>query len=110
MAGFILDVLVTFFWRGSVRILQRIKSAYWKRGRGVVIRASVSPPYSLGCPIVRVMYKSMQEGIGEAVSAIPFFFQQSAEDYLQSLHPADSIVIRINTSNPKQTLFFPDDQ
>jgi hypothetical protein len=75
-----------------------------------VIRASVSAPYSLGCPVVKVTYKSMQAGVGDAVSAVPFFFQQSAEDYLQSLRPSDSVVIRINTTNPKQTMFFPDDQ
>ena len=110
MAGFILDVLVTFLWRGSVRILQLIRSAYWKRGKGVVIRVGVSAPHSLGCPVVKVAYKSMQEGVGEAVSAIPFFFQQSAEDYSQSLRPPDSVVIRINAANSKQTMFFPDDQ
>lgn len=107
-AGFVLDVFVGFLWRSIARTFMWVWSSRWNRESGVVTGVSVRPAHSHGCPLVTVEYRV--GGGGEAVSKIPFLFQNFAEDYARGMRPKDVAIIRVNRKKTSQTIFFSADQ
>jgi hypothetical protein len=107
-AGLIIDIVVTYIWWSTLRLWLELSSRRWIRSRAVVLKANVSKQFSLGCPLVEIIYKV--DGVGESAARIPFLLRGFAEDYAQSFRSNDVVVVRTSLKAIKRTAFFLSDQ
>ncbi|MFZ1975560.1 MAG: hypothetical protein WAU89_22135 [Candidatus Acidiferrales bacterium] len=110
MGGLVIDIVLAFLFKSSVRAFRFVKSLRWKRSTAVVVDSTLLDLY-MGCPSVKVHYQvvsneSRQQGSDE----LPFYLRASAKRYAQSLSGNLAVIVRTNPSNQREMLFFPYDQ
>lgn len=110
MGGFVIDIVLAFLFKSSIRAFHFVKTLRWGRSTGTVLGSTVLDPY-MGCPSVKVHYQvvsseSPQEGSDE----VPFYLRASAKRYAESVSRNLAVIVRVNPEKPREMLFFAYDQ
>jgi len=103
--GLILDVVIAFVWKSSVRFFKQIQSAKWPRTTAAVLQVIAR---EADCPEVEIKYRYQQPLVSEAV--IPFFSLNAAKRYGDLLVVKSAIIVRIKPNDLSKSWFFDEDQ
>jgi len=83
MGGFVIDIVLVFLFKSTVRLLHLLKSSKWERSTALVMDRAVLEP-AMGCPSVKVHYKVFpNDRSTEGWDEIPFLFDWSAKHTLK---------------------------
>jgi hypothetical protein len=110
MGGFVLDIAVMFIFKSLVRAMRFLRSLRWERTKATVVDLTVLDP-DMGCPSVKIRYQVLSNGVShQGVDELPFFLRRSAKSYARDFPHNQTVVVRINSGNPREMLFAPSDQ
>ncbi|HEY6846759.1 MAG TPA: hypothetical protein VI320_11140 [Terracidiphilus sp.] len=110
MGGLVLDIVVMFIFKSSVRAIRFLKSLRWNRSIATVLDSTLVDP-DMGCPSVKVHYQIASHGdTQQGVDEVPFFLRGSAKSYVRNFSRNQTVVVRVNPGNPDEMLFAPSDQ
>ncbi len=109
MGGLVIDIVLAFLFKSSVRAFHFVKSLRWKRSTATVVDSTVLDPY-MGCPSVEIHYQVSSDSSQRASDEVPFYLRGSAKRYAQSFSGDLAVIVRVNPRNPRDMFFFPYDQ
>jgi hypothetical protein len=110
MSGLVIDILIAFLYKASIRGFDLMRSRKWKRKNAVITAFILQDPY-LGCPSAKVEYQvCMTEPALQRSAEIAFYFHNSAKKYIESLSSNLAVIVRVSPGNNQEVLFFPYDQ
>jgi hypothetical protein len=83
MAGLVLDIILAFLFKGTVRMFLFFSTSGWERTTAVVTSRTVLDP-DWGCSSVKVHYEFAANGSSvEAWDEIPFYMSWHAKTYAE---------------------------
>jgi hypothetical protein len=110
MAGLVLDIILTFLFKGTIRVFRFFRSSKWERCTAMVTGQVVQAP-NWGCSSVKLYYRFSSNGCStKGWDEIPFYARSHARYYAKSFSHNLPRTIRVNPKNPQETLFFERDQ
>lgn len=111
MALGVLDKLLTYSFKGALRVFHYFESSKWERAKALVTGHIVLDPIWWGCPSVKLHYKFDYDGSStKGWDVIPFPGLPQAKTYAESFPHNLPRIIRVNPENPQETHFFERDQ
>ena len=105
MPGMILDVLVAFLVKLTLRISRNWGSKNWVPLKANVTRSSVGGGWIFDCPTTEVAYTYAIGGESHTfVDEKPFFLTSSAKAYVARFPEGASAVVRVNSRQPERSV------
>jgi|ERR1035437_398085 hypothetical protein len=106
MAGFVVDIIIEFFFRMSVNLLQRIGTSKWPVVTAIVSNSEKRPYPGLGCTVIVIHYKYRNAEMRyEGTHKEPFMsFDNYAEAYLNRFPGGSEFPVRINPKDPSESI------
>ena len=105
MAGFVVDIIIEFFFRMSVNLLQRIGTSKWPVVTAIVSNSEKRPYPGLGCTVIVIHYKYRNAEMRcEGTHKEPFLFTNYAEAYLNRFPGGSEFPVRINPKDPSESI------
>jgi hypothetical protein len=104
MGGLVIDIIIEFFFRMSVNLLQRIGTSKWPVVTAIVSESERREP-GMGCTVVviRYRYRNMDTRC-EGVHKEPFFFDNYANAYLRRFPAGSEFAVRVNPKDPSYSI------
>jgi hypothetical protein len=110
MGGLVIDIVLAFLFKSTIRAFHFFKSSKWERATALVMDRAVLDPI-IGCSSVKLHYKLVSgDHSTEGWDDIPFCMRGSARAYAERLSEHSSVTVRVNPKNPQETRFFEQDQ
>jgi hypothetical protein len=110
MGWLVIDIVIVYLFKSSVRVIHFFESLKWVRSRASLTDWDIVDP-GWGCPSVRLHYTVASSGISTAGSdEVPFYMRWHAKTYSESLSRGLRPIVRVNPNNPRETRFFESDQ
>jgi hypothetical protein len=110
MGGLVIDIILVYLFKSTVRMFHFFKSSGWERSKASFTNWTVVDP-DLGCPSVKLHYEFSSNGsLTTGSDEIPFYMRWHAKTYAESLSRELHPIIRVNPKNPDETQFFESDQ
>jgi hypothetical protein len=110
MTSGVLDILLTYLFKGAMRMFYYFQSAKWERTTALVTGQVVLNPI-WGCPSVKLHYRFVSNGRStKGWDVIPALWRPEARDYAGSFRHNHPVTIRVNPKNSQETHFFERDQ
>lgn len=111
MALGVLDKILMYSFKSTLRLIYDFETSKWTRVNAVVTGHIVHDPIWWGCPTVKLHYKFNSEGRSiKGSDAIPFLGLLQAKTYAESFPHNLQRIIRVNPKNHEETHFFERDQ
>ena len=101
MGGLVIDIVVEFFFRMSVNLLQRIGTSKWPVVTAIVSK-SEKRDSAMGCTVIVIQYKYRNADMRyEGTHKEPFMsFDNYAEAYLRRFPGGSEFPVRVNPKDP----------
>lgn len=110
MAGLVIDIMLTFLFKITVRALHFFRSLKWERCTAMITGQIVQAP-EWGCPSVKLFYRFNSNGFTiKGWDEIPFYSRNHASYYANSFSHNLPRIVRVNPRNPQESQFFEKDQ
>ena len=106
MAGFVLDIVIEFFFWMSVNLIQRIGTRKWPVVTAIVSKSEKRPYPGLGCAVIVIHYKYRNAEMRyEGTHKEPFMsFDNYAEAYLNRFPGGSEFPVRVNPEVPSHSI------
>jgi hypothetical protein len=100
MAGFVIDIIIEFFFRAIANLVRRIGTGNWPVVTATVSDSERREP-GMGCTVIVIHYKFRNAELHyEGTHKEQIFFINYAEAYLRRYHGGSEFPVRYNPRNP----------
>jgi hypothetical protein len=104
MGGLIIDIVIEFFFRTSVNLLQRIGTSKWPVVTAIVSK-SERRKSGMGCTVIIIRYKYSNANMRyEGTHKEPFWFDNYAEAYLGRFPSGSEFPVRVDPEYPSESI------
>jgi hypothetical protein len=105
MGGLVIDIIIEFFFRTSVNLLQRIGTSKWPVVTAIVSKSEKRPYPGLGCTVIVIHYKYRNAEMRyEGTHKEPFIFDNYAEAYLRRFPGGSEFPVRVDPEDPSESI------
>lgn len=111
MGGLILDVVIAYLIKSTLRLRRAWGSGKWQRIQAKVDSSWLGGGWVWNCPTAEVAYT--YEFAGQVYSAIdsnPFFLTETAKGQIERFRPGELAIVRVNPSQPTRSVLKQADQ
>jgi hypothetical protein len=105
MAGFVIDIVIEFFFRTIANSIRRIGTSDWPVVTAIVSNSEKRPYPGLGCTVIVIRYKYRNAEMRcEGTHKEPFLFANYAEAYLRRFPGGSEFPVRVNPKDPSHSI------
>jgi len=106
VAGLVLDIVVAYLYKSSIRLFEYIESARWKRATASIVESSVFDP-DIGCTLVKIRYQvDAEENPWVTEEEIPFLSRGDAKRFARKFPPGRKVIVRVHPDFSTHARFY----
>ena len=109
--GLIIDVLIAYLIKLTVRVGRLLKSGSWKQISAKIDSSSFEDKWVWNCPTVHITYTFQLDGQNySGKDSNPFFFPRLGQEDAERFKPGEMALVRVNPREPTRSVLRRGDQ